>query len=246
MDADLGKGVIENVHRVVVDEEKDSLPFEQDSVDAVVCGMYTHWINNLPNVLGKAHKILKPDGVFFGAILGGDTLHELRSAFVLAEQEREGGVSPHVSPFAGIRDVGNVLTRAGFKIPTIDSDTLTVYYPDGLTMMHHLQLMGENNALIARRPAISRETVVGAAAILDSLFMTEKGVPATFEVIYLVGWKAHPSQQQPARRGSAQISLKDLAEHLGTTVEVLHAEDGEDEDGNKENDNDPSSNENGS
>lgn len=102
---------------MVVDEEKH-LPFEASSKDMIISAMFTHWWNDLPGILTNILNILKPDGVFVGAMLGGESLHELRSSFVLAEQDREGGVSPHTSPFAGIREAGNVLTRAGFNLPT--------------------------------------------------------------------------------------------------------------------------------
>lgn len=39
---------------------------------------------------------------------------------------------------------------------------------------------------------------------------------ATFEVIYMTGWAPHPSQQQPARRGSATVSFEDLVKDLGS------------------------------
>ena len=54
-----------------------------------------------PGALVQIKEALKPDGVFIGAIFGGDTLFELRTSLQLAEVEREGGVSPHVSPMAG-------------------------------------------------------------------------------------------------------------------------------------------------
>lgn len=44
---------------------------------------------------------LQPDGLFLAALFGGDTLFELRTALQLAEMEREGGISPHISPMTG-------------------------------------------------------------------------------------------------------------------------------------------------
>ena len=52
-------------------------------------------------VLVQIKEALKPDGVFLGALFGGDTLFELRTSLQLAEVEREGGISPHVSPMTG-------------------------------------------------------------------------------------------------------------------------------------------------
>lgn len=65
--------------------------------------------------------VLKPDGVFLGAMFGGDTLYELRCSLQLAETEREGGFSPHVSPFTAVNDLGHLLGRAGFNTLTVVS-----------------------------------------------------------------------------------------------------------------------------
>ena len=48
----------------------------------------------------QARRALRPDGFFLSAILGGGSLNELRIACAVAEQEREGGVSPRTSPMA--------------------------------------------------------------------------------------------------------------------------------------------------
>jgi NADH dehydrogenase [ubiquinone] 1 alpha subcomplex assembly factor 5 len=88
-------------------------------MDLIICGNGIHWINDIPHTFEQIRSILKSDGVFIGSLLGGDTLSELRRCFMLAEQEREGGVSAHVSPMIGIRDVGNLLSQSGFNLPTV-------------------------------------------------------------------------------------------------------------------------------
>ncbi|KAL9656691.1 hypothetical protein ABK040_002959 [Willaertia magna] len=192
---ELKGNTIQTIEKVHFDEDGITLPFEDNTFDCVIHGFSLHWVNDLPKLLSEIERILKPDGVFIGAMLGGDTLAELRTAFVLSEQEREGGVSPHVSPLSNIENAGNALTRAGFNIPTIDSEVIRVFYPDAFTLMNHLQGMGENNSLLKRRAQISRETIVGAAAIYDLMFKEEeRGVLSTFEVIYLIGWKKDVSQ----------------------------------------------------
>jgi len=113
----------------------------------------------------QACQALKPDGVLLASMLGGNTLKELRIALQLAEQEREGGISPHISPAAHVADCGALLQAAGFALPTVDVDTITVYFPDALVLMEHLQGMGESSAILTRRPYVSRETFLAAAAI---------------------------------------------------------------------------------
>ncbi len=192
--------------------DEESLPFAPASFDLVVSNLSLHWVNDLPGAMRQAHDVLKPDGVFLASMLGGHTLKELRVALQLAEHEREGGISSHISPAAHVADCGGLLQAAGFALPTVDVDTVTVTYPNALVLMEHLQGMGESNAILTRRPYVSRETFLAAAAIYQELYGEEDGsVPATFQVVYMIGWTPHESQPKPKKRGSAQQSLKTLA-----------------------------------
>ena len=205
--------------RIVLDEE--ALPFEEKSLDCVVVSGGLHWTNDLPGVLIQIRRALKPDGVLIAGLCGGDTLFELRTSLQLAEQERAGGISPRVSPMADTRDMASLMTRAGFTIPTVDVDEVRIGYPSMYELMHDLRDMGESNAVINRRPMLSRDTMLAAGAIYDALHgidpssnesdgMAEGGgVPATFSIIYLIGWSPAPTQPKPLPRGSAKHSLKD-------------------------------------
>lgn len=196
--------------------DEESLPFAPASFDLVVSNLSLHWVNDLPGAMRQAQAVLKPDGVFLASMLGGHTLKELRVALQLAEQEREGGISSHISPAAHVADCGGLLQAAGFALPTVDVDTVTVTYPNALVLMEHLQGMGESNAILTRRPYVSRETFLAAAAIYQELYGEEDGsVPATFQVVYMIGWTPHESQPKPKKRGSAQQSLKTLAKGEG-------------------------------
>ncbi|KAK6147816.1 hypothetical protein DH2020_018728 [Rehmannia glutinosa] len=182
---------------------------------------------------------LKPDGLFLAAILGGETLRELRIACTIAQMEREGGISPRLSPLAQVRDAGNLLTRAGFTLPGVDVDEYTVRYNSdtymsqtllfdeynapftfpfkvALELIEHLRTMGETNALFQRGKILKRDTALATAAVYESMFAAEDGtIPATFQVIYMTGWKDHPSQPKAKRRGSATISFNDIQKQFG-------------------------------
>ncbi|XP_066358862.1 putative methyltransferase At1g22800, mitochondrial isoform X3 [Miscanthus floridulus] len=159
---------------------------------------------------------LQPDGLFLAAILGGEALKELRIACTVAQMEREGGISPRMSPLAQVRDAGNLLTRAGFTLPGVDVDQYTVKYNNALEFVEHLRAMGETNALFQRNPVLKRDTALATAAIYQSMFGLEDGsIPATFQVIYMTGWREHPSQQKTKRRGSATISFSDIQKQFG-------------------------------
>ncbi|XP_069643655.1 arginine-hydroxylase NDUFAF5, mitochondrial isoform X3 [Haliaeetus albicilla] len=195
---------------VVADEE--CLPFKEDTFDLVVSSLSLHWVNDLPRAFREIHQALKPDGVFIGAMFGGDTLYELRCSLQLAELEREGGFSPHVSPFTAVSDLGHLLSRAGFNTLTVDTDEIQVNYPGLFEIMEDLQGMGESNCSWNRKPLLHRETMLAAAAIYQEMYGNSDGsVPATFQIYYMIGWKFHESQARPAQRGSATVSFGDLA-----------------------------------
>src|SRR5215470_1284713 len=198
---------------VVVDEE--ALPFRDASLDLVVSGLALHFANDLPGVLTQIRRALKPDGLFVAAFLGGETLTELRQAFAEAESEMEGGASPHVAPFADLRQLGALLQRAGFALPVTDVERLTVRYDSAFALMHDLRRMGATNTLVARRRLqLRRTTLMRMADIYARRFTDADGrVRATFDILWMSGWAPHPNQQQPLRPGSAKARLADA---LGT------------------------------
>lgn len=212
-DADLPFNAEINMTRHVIPDE-ETLPFDANSFDLVLSSLSLHWINDLVGLLGQVNNILKPDCAFVGAMFGGDTLFELRTSIQLAEQERRGGISPHVSPLADVRDVGSLLQRVGFKMVGVDVDDIVVDYPDIFALMQDLQAMGEGNAVLGREMGpIQRDVLLAADAIYRELHGNEDGtIPATFRNIYMIGWKESENQAKPLPRGSGQINLKDVLE----------------------------------
>jgi SAM-dependent methyltransferase len=198
---------------VAADEE--TLPFADGTFDLVVSALALQFVNDLPGTLVQIKRALRPDGLFLAALLGGETLTELRQSFAAAESEIEGGLSPRVAPFADVRDLGALLQRAGFALPVTDSDRITVRYDSAFALMHDLRRMGATNPLIdRRRTPLKRATLMRTAEIYRERFADADGrVRATFELMWLSGWAPHPSQQRPLRPGSAQARL---AEALGT------------------------------
>ena len=192
----------------------ETLPYEPGTFDAVLSSLSLHWVNDLPSLLAGINSILKPDAPFIAAMFGGGTLSELRSSLQLADLERLGGVTPHVSPMADVRDVGSLLNRAGFKLLTVDVDDIVVEYPDTFALMTDVQAMGEGNAILKSSGGpISRDVLLANEAIYRALHCEgdrKDVIPATFRIIYMIGWKEGKGQQQPLPRGSGQINMQDV------------------------------------
>ncbi len=195
--------------RVQADEER--LPFADQSLNLVVSLLSLHWTNDLVGALIQVRQALKPDGLFIGALFGGQTLTELRQCLTQAEAELTNGAGLRVSPFADVLDGAALLQRAGFALPVADVDRVTVRYKSALDLIRDVRAMGESNVLFDRaKKPLSRAVLGRAVELYHVLFSESDGrVRATFDLVSLTGWAPHPDQQQPLRPGSAKMRLAD-------------------------------------
>lgn len=189
--------------------ESEPLPLAPETLDLAVSALALQFVNDLPGVLAQIRRALKPDGLLLAAMIGGDTLTELRQSFAAAEAECEGGVSPRVAPSADLREIGALLQRVGFALPVTDVDRVVVRYDSAFALMADLRSMGATNILVERRRTPTRRaTLLRMAQIYGERFADADGrIRATFDVIFLSGWAPHASQQQPLKPGSAKASL---------------------------------------
>ena len=194
---------------IVGDEE--ALPIAPGSVDLAVSLLALQAANDLPGALVQIRRALRPDGLLLACLFGGDTLTELRQSFAAAESEIEGGASPRVAPFADVRALGGLLQRAGFALPVVDLETVTVRYGNAFRLMADLRQMGLTNSLAQRRRTpLRRATLVRMAEIYAERFADPDGrIRATFDIVWVSGWAPHESQQKPLRPGSARARLAD-------------------------------------
>jgi SAM-dependent methyltransferase len=189
----------------------EALPFAAASLDLSASLLALHAVNDLPGALLQIRRSLRPDGLFIGCLLAGQSLTELRQVLLAAEVEASGGASPRVAPFADLRDLGSLLQRAGFALPVVDSEVVTVRYGDLFGLLRDLRAMGWANALIERsRKPLRRNVLLRAAELYAERFSDPDGrLRATFEIVWLSGWAPHESQQKPLRPGSAKARLAD-------------------------------------
>lgn len=206
--AELSPKLAAGLARPALALDEEALPFGPGSLDLVVSCLGLHWVNDLPGALAQIRYGLKPDGLFLAALFGGETLAELRQAWLDAESRTRGGVSPRVAPFVEIRDAGALLQRAGFALPVADADRIAVDWPDALALIRELRGMGEASAL-AERPRHLTAPATLAAALEAYPRRADGRVEASFEIVYLAGWAPDDNQQKPLRPGSAAARLAD-------------------------------------
>lgn len=202
-------------HNASLIADEEFLPFGPNTFDLAISALSLQTVNDLPGALLQIRKCLKPDGLFLAAILGGESLHELRDCLARAEMEITGGMSPRIAPFADKPQMGALLQRAGFSLPVVDSDIVTVTYECIFSLMKDLRQMGEGNAIAERMKKISRRDLFVRAGELykENHAEADGRIRASFEIIFLHGWAPAESQQKPLRPGSATTRLADA---LGT------------------------------
>jgi SAM-dependent methyltransferase len=182
----------------------DALPVKPGSLNLFVSMLTLHTVNDLIGALTQARMALRPDGLFIAAIFGEETLSSLRHALYSAESELTGGVSARIAPFAGVRDYGAALQRAGFALPVADIDKITVRYDEPLKLLSDLRGMGETRALKTKAAPLRRDVLLAALTRF-----AESGDVEHFDIVYLTGWAPHESQQKPLAPGSGITPLKD-------------------------------------
>jgi len=189
----------------------ERLPMADGRLDLAVSLLALQTVNDLPGALIQIRRALKPDGLLIAALVGGDTLTELRQSLTIAESEILGGASPRVAPFVDVRALGSLMQRAGLALPVVDLDRATVRYADVFALTRDLRAAGVANALEARslRP-LRRDVLMRAAAVYAERFSDPDGrLRATFDVLWLSGWAPHESQPKPLQPGAARARLAD-------------------------------------
>jgi SAM-dependent methyltransferase len=187
-----------------------ALPPETD-FDLVVSLLRLQSENDLPGAIIQMRQKLQPDGLFLGAVFGGDTLMELRQVFYKTDEALLGGLAPHIYPMASYSQLAGLLSRAGFNQPVVDTDRFTVAYSSLSRMISDLRDLGETNALLSRVPKTLTKTYW---SVLEKNYVkhfsrTDGKLLCSFEILWLTGWAPHESQQKPLKPGSATMKLED-------------------------------------
>lgn len=175
-----------------IEADIESFPFNAESFDLIASLLELHAVNDLPGALIRIRRALRPGGLFLGALFGRGTLAELRESLAASEVSLRGNPSPRVFPFADAGQMAGLMQRAGFALPVVDSEVLTVTYETLPGLLRDLRGMGEGNILSARtRGLTGKNLFTQAQGIYRARFAQEDGrLPATFNVIFLSGWSS--------------------------------------------------------
>jgi SAM-dependent methyltransferase len=186
----------------------ENLNLPPDTFNAVISLLDLHAVNDVPGYMAQVAQALQPDGLALFAFFAGETLRELREAWLQAEQNLTGGASPRVAPMIDLRETGGLLQRAGLALPVADVDRASLRYADCLSLMREVKRMGLSNCLVGRRPVLTTPALLMQAALAYPSDADGR-ITATVEIAWATAWKPHASQQQPLKPGSAKARLAD-------------------------------------
>jgi SAM-dependent methyltransferase len=186
----------------------DDLQLDGAAFDAALSLLDLHAVNDVPGYMAQISRALQPDGLALFCFFAGETLRELREAWLAAEQEWSGGASPRVAPMIDLREAGGLLQRAGLALPVADIDRLTLRYADAMSLMREIKAAGFSNCLSGRARNLTAATLLFKAATAYPADPDGR-LSATIEIAWATAWKPHPSQQQPLKPGSAKARLAD-------------------------------------
>lgn len=169
--------------RVIVADE-DRLPFPAESFDLIISGGNLDTVNDLPGALLLIRRLLTPGGYFMGTMFGAGSLPVLKRSMLAGDAER---VSPHIHPQIDIRGAGELMSRAGFSEPVIDTETRIIRYSALATMISDLRDFGATSSLSSLRPVAGKAAYTRITRAWHSAGDIDGKVAESFSFIHLSG-----------------------------------------------------------
>jgi hypothetical protein len=132
-----------------------------------------------------SRKALAPGGLMIASFLGGGSLPVLRAAMLAADGDRP---APRIHPQVDVRAGGQLLQRAGFADPVIDSRPLDVRFRSLDGLVGDLRAMGLGNVLVRSGPPLGKAARARAEAAFAAAGKDGR-TTERFEIVTLSGWK---------------------------------------------------------
>lgn len=172
-----------------------ALPFPDRSMDVVYSNLCLQWCDTPRALLAEFARVLKPGGFMAASSFGPDTLSELRAAWATADDTHA-----HVGRFLDLHDLGDAALAAGLKDPVLDSDRVTLHYPDVRTLMVDLKGLGATNADRDRAHGLTGKARFKAMLDAYETRRHDGRIPATWEIVTLHAW-GFPADAMPLYGG---------------------------------------------
>ena len=210
---ELGHGdqLIEQFDPITKFQSAEKIDFSWPTFNLILSSLHLHKANDVPGLMWQFRQLLHPDGMLIASLFGGESLIELRTAILNAENMLRGGVSNRVHPMINFGEASNLLMRAGFALPVADRDLVTFTYDNIYGLIKDLRNISETNTLYMREPSFAPRQLFNLvnSEYLNSFAENDK-INVTVELIYLTGWAPHVSQQKALAPGSAKLMLHDV------------------------------------
>lgn len=164
---------------------EEERPFPCDGFDFIASLGTLDTVNDLPGALIHLRNALAPGGLMIASLMGAGSLPALRAAMLAADADRP---APRLHPQVDVRAGGQLLQRAGFADPVIDSRGLDVSFRSLGGLVADLRAMGLSNVLARHGPALGK----AARARAEEAFTSAGNDGRTtehFEILTLSGWK---------------------------------------------------------
>ena len=162
--------------------DAEHLPLADNSVDFAFSNLTLQWVSLLDQALAEIYRSLRPGGLLLFSTFGPDTLMELRNSWARVDDY------VHVNAFTDMHDAGDALVRAGFVDPVMETETFTLVYDSGRSLMRELKTLGAGNVNAGRSRSLTGKHKLQAMLEEYVNRYGNDGLPATFEAVYGHAW----------------------------------------------------------
>ena len=163
---------------------EEPLDFESGCFELVTSVNSLDKVNDLPGALIQMRRLLAPGGLAIASFIGGASLPKLRRAMFGAEPDRP---AARMHPLIDPRSCPQLLARAGWTDPVVDTQTLTVRYSSLDRLVQDLREHAMGNVLASPAPALTRTALDRARAAFLAQSDDDGKVSETFEIVTLTG-----------------------------------------------------------
>lgn len=168
--------------------DAECLPFGNASVGLLFSNLTLQWCNYLQRAYGEFARVILPGGLLVFSTFGPDTLKELRASFAAVDGHS------HVNSFQDLHDVGDGLVASGFCDVVVDAERIMMTYPDVMSLMKDLKVLGAHNVTSGRPRGLTGKQRMQRMTQAYEAYRNAGVLPATYEVVYAHAWLPEPRQ----------------------------------------------------